>query len=735
MTGPFYRSYPVAVCGVSAVLVIGAAVCASLVSKASAQTPATVDYARDIQPLLRAQCYSCHGPAQQNGNLRVDRRRDVMPNRVGANNARIVPGKSAESRLYLRIAGAGAGLQMPPSGPLPAEQIALIRTWIDEGADWPDELAGDTPSAPEDPRAVELMDALRTGRRAQFDRVLRAFPATARSKGIGGSTPLMYAALYRDIRAARSLLDNGADPNARNDAGATALLWAVDDLEMTGLLLARGADPNVRSHDGETPLMLAAARVGGGEVVKALIDGGATLKGQTVFGRAAAGGDEALMRFLLERGAERSMTSQDLRFALLADCSGCIDLLLERASQEQLDLALSHAAALGDSVRMRQFVERGAVATGTVLRQAAASEKFPVDAIRLLLARGVRDDAALRFARGHGETPVVGALRAAGAVSPIPDPPRPTRSSRDLSAREAVAKSLPLLQRGDVGFLQGAGCVSCHNNSLFQMTAALARPRGFEIDEGVVAAQRKATGVYIESWRERVLQDIPIPGAADTISYILAGLAAEGYPPDPATDALARYLVRRQTRGGAVKVITGRAPLESSDFTVTALTIRALQSYAPAPLKASYLESVRRAAAWIRHAEPRTTEDHAYKLLGLVWARADRRAIRDAARSLSALQRADGGWSQIPTLDSDAYATGQALNALAESGLSPRDPVYRRGTRFLLDAQLDDGSWYVRSRVVPFQPYFESGFPHGTDQFISAAASNWATMALMRDAR
>ena len=65
----------------------------------------------------------------------------------------------------------------------------------------------------------------------------------------------MYAALYRDAPSLRQLLDLGADPNARNDAGATALMWAVDDLEATRLLLDRGADPNLRSADGRTALV------------------------------------------------------------------------------------------------------------------------------------------------------------------------------------------------------------------------------------------------------------------------------------------------------------------------------------------------------------------------------------------------------------------------------------------------------------------------------------------------
>ena len=81
---------------------------------------------------------------------------------------------------------------------------------------------------------------------------------------------------------------------------------------------------------------------------------------------------------------------------------------------------------------------------------------------------------------------------------------------------------------------------------------------------------------------------------------------------------------------------------------------------------------------------------------------------------------------------SDAYSTGQALVALREAGiLSPRDPRYQRGVRYLVDSQLEDGSWLVRTRAPSFQPYFDSEFPHGYDQFISAAATNWAVMALI----
>ena len=78
----------------------------------------------------------------------------------------------------------------------------------------------------------------------------------------------------------------------------------------------------------------------------------------------------------------------------------------------------------------------------------------------------------------------------------------------------------------------------------------------------------------------------------------------------------------------------------------------------------------------------------------------------------------------------DAYATGQALYALHVSGMVPKNSVYQKGVSYLLRTQTADGSWFVRSRAFGFQPYFESGFPHGPVQFISASATAWAAIAL-----
>ena len=268
------------------------------------------------------------------------------------------------------------------------------------------------------------------------------------------------------------------------------------------------------------------------------------------------------------------------------------------------------------------------------------------------------------------------------------------------------------------------------------MAVSAARARQLPVNDEIARQQLHAIATYLNSWRERVLQGAGIPGDADTISYLLLGLAAERYPPDDTTAAMARFLLRQQTPAGQWRIAAHRPPIESSDIEVTAVSMRALQTYAPPTQRAAYEAAAQRAAVWLLKARPKTTEDRAFHLLGLAWARADRRAIQRAGRALVAEQRGDGGWAGLPSLGSDAYATGQSMVALAESGaLAPTSTAYTRGIQFLLKTQLADGSWLVRTRAIPLQPHFESGFPHGRDQFISAAATNWATMALVQAVR
>src|SRR5262249_47360458 len=197
--------------------------------------------------------------------------------------------------------------------------------------------------------------------------------------------------------------------------------------------------------------------------------------------------------------------------------------------------------------------------------------------------------------------------------------------------------------------------------------------------------------------------------------------------PDEATDALARFIQSQQWPNGQWRAFGHRPPMGPSEIQVTAASLRSLQVYGPKAQRAKYDRAVSRAVDWLMKAQPKTTDERVFQLFGLAWGgvKPDNEIIKKAVGELLAEQRPNGGWAQIPSLPSDAYATGQVLTALMQAGaVRLSDPACRRGVEFLLKTQLEDGSWYVKSRAVPLQPYFEGGFPHGHDQWISAAATN-----------
>ena len=730
----------------------------SLTSASSHQNLTKVDFRRDVQPLLKQFCVGCHGPNQQMNAFRLDRRRDAMK---GGTLAMIAPGNSQGSRLYLKLIGNQYGPQMPPTGPLRPEHIAVLKAWIDQGAEWPDDVSGEEVSPPPNPKSLPIMRALREGDPKAFRKLVSQDSDPGNLRGPGGTTPLMQAVLYGDANSVRLLLDSGATPNVRNEAGATPLMWAVNDLEKTRLLLDRGADVNARSDDGRTALLIAAGQFGASEAVKLLLDRGANINARSpglggdtnVLAEASKLGDEALIRLLIERGADvKAAGPGPLANGQYAQCEKCIDVLTTGATSEVISIgALLSAPPHGNATKIARWLERGSdihakdPAGNTLLMLAASSDSVPVESVKALIARGADVNArnaegrsAIDFARLKGTTPVVDLLVKAGAKEGSPLKPPSLIARPAGSSREAITRSIPLLQKSDSIFLQKSGCVSCHNNTLTAMTIADVRKIGLSVNEQIASNSLKKIGAYLEIWRERALQGVGIPGDSDTVGYILLGLSAENYSPDEATDAMARFVKGQQFPDGRWRVVAHRPPIESSDIEVTAVSLKSLQAYAPKSQRAEYDAAIKRAMAWLMKAKPITAEDRVFQLLGLRWAgmSAGHPTIRRGVRALLADQRPDGGWAQLRTLASDAYATGQALVALrAANGLRAPDQSYNRGIAFLLKTQLEDGSWYVKSRAIPLQPFFESGFPHGRDQWISMAASNWATMALALDVR
>jgi hypothetical protein len=315
-----------------------------------------------------------------------------------------------------------------------------------------------------------------------------------------------------------------------------------------------------------------------------------------------------------------------------------------------------------------------------------------------------------------------------GLAQPLPAAgPPPTA----VEVRHAVARALPLIQKGSAGHMAHRTCFACHHQAIPVLALSTARSRGFSLDEDQFQKHLRFIAAFLEKNRANYLKGRGQGGQADTAGYALWTLELGGWKPDATTAAVAEYLLQRNADVGHWRPVSNRPPSEASPFTTNYFAVRALQTFGTAEQKERIAGRLRATRGWLEKQPARDTEDRVFRLWGLKRVGTPAAEVQAAARELLKAQGPDGGWAQLDTLKADAYATGTALTALHQAGgLATSDPAYQRGVKYLLATQRADGTWHVRSRSRPFQTYFESGFPHGKDQFISLAASGWATTAL-----
>ncbi len=733
-------------------------VSANAADKAPVAVVRKVEFDRDVAPILRSQCVDCHGPNLELGGLRLDEKKPALEGGV------IESGQSGESLLIKRLfKDEKLGIRMPPTGPrLKEEQVAILKAWIDEGAPWPDGLRLTASSATDsdDPRLASVFDAIRNGDARRLQRLLRG-PELARASRADGMTPLIFAALFSTPAIVEQLLKGGADPNAVTSEGLTALMAGATGFEKTRLLLRHGADPNAKTVSKLTVLELAAAQPGNAQTLKLLLDRGVKPEPSALV-NAAACGDLTSLEILMERGADvNADKGEALNAAAITGELLVVNRLLAAGAKVQTtDRAwmLPQVAIHGRVEIAKLLVERGAEVNRpdgddryTPLMSAADSDYLPVELVRFLLRNGAdpnyqsptNNETPLSLARKRGRTPVVEVLEAAGArpgpsaaatdERPVPEPALPgTARPAAADLRAAAEKSLGLLQSCGPRFFKKTGCISCHHQLVTSMAVGLAREKGLRVKEKLAGTQTKTIEIVLKANRAGYLQGRAIPGGLDTASSILTGLADEGFRPNEATDTMAVYLMRGQSGDGSWKALAHRPPSEYSSIATTAYNVHALRAYAPPGLKEEARKKISRAREWLLKSRPASVQEHATRLLGLKWSGASRADLRSQVRALVALQQPDGGWAQLTTLPTDAYATGLALLALHRGGgVAPDEDVYRRGVAFLLRTQQPDGSWFVKSRAHGFQPYFQSGFPYEHDQWISSHATGLSAMALM----
>ena len=302
----------------------------------------------------------------------------------------------------------------------------------------------------------------------------------------------------------------------------------------------------------------------------------------------------------------------------------------------------------------------------------------------------------------------------------------------DEAIKSAVMKSLPLLTTGARGSMaERERCFTCHNQGLPIMALATAREHGFKIDGDELQKQIKFTANFLEKNRAHYLAGKGQGGQADTAGYALWALENGGWKSDATTAATSEYLLVWQKDLEHWQPQSRRPPTEQSLFTSTHAALRGLMTFGT-PDQRERIERRRdQVRAWLLKTPAQDHEDRVFRLRALHVAGVPEVEIRKAAQDLLIARRSDGGWAQLADMESDAYATGTALVALHQAGgVGTTDEVYRRGMRHLIANQLEDGSWHVKTRSKPIQSYYESGYPHGKDQFISISAAGWATTAL-----
>lgn len=298
--------------------------------------------------------------------------------------------------------------------------------------------------------------------------------------------------------------------------------------------------------------------------------------------------------------------------------------------------------------------------------------------------------------------------------------------------RQASKRAVDLLMISARGHAAKQTCFACHNQTLPLLAAREAKNKELDVSQADLDQQSEHIVDFLDRNLNKYRKGEGTGGQVDTAGYALFALELAGQKPNDATGAVVEYLLKKNADKDHWPCSSNRPPSEASHFSTTYFAMRGLRVWAADNQKHAVSDRRKQVTTWIEKAPAKDHEDRVFRLFALKELSADPKWITEERTRIEQSQRADGSWAQLPDRPGDAYATGTALVALHRAGeLSVTSATYRRGVAYLLRSQRVDGSWYVKSRSKPFQPYYETGFPHEKDQFISASATGWAATALL----
>lgn len=302
--------------------------------------------------------------------------------------------------------------------------------------------------------------------------------------------------------------------------------------------------------------------------------------------------------------------------------------------------------------------------------------------------------------------------------------------------RQAVQRSTAYLQKEGLIWMRQQQCVSCHHIPAMIWALNEAHNRGYPIDE---KARREVTAWALAPENQaKVFPDLPLDKKHTEPDYLGPLLMALGTGADKDRDAATeearqRLLIRaagQQNSDGSWHANSGgRPPIHATKDVQTSWLLLAMSEPIPVGSTQDPWSDRRQAAAnWLAH------NPSADSFQGLVMRLLVRQRLGvtpdDPSRLVELLlrrQNNDGGWSQTPQMESDAFATGLALYALSVQAPSGVGEAIRSGQTFLIRTQQPDGSWLMKSRhAEPTGPG-----PAGDLRPIRYFGSAWATIGLV----
>jgi Squalene-hopene cyclase C-terminal domain/Prenyltransferase and squalene oxidase repeat len=325
----------------------------------------------------------------------------------------------------------------------------------------------------------------------------------------------------------------------------------------------------------------------------------------------------------------------------------------------------------------------------------------------------------------------------------VADEPAVIPPAKPQQVQQAVERAIGYTRKESADWLNTRKCAACHHAPIVLWSLSEADRQGYAIDKEFVKNTAESLLGSLEKLRSsKIFPDPAAPpdprpqGRGLNMGLPFLAVAARSLPSlsegqKQSLKLIAEEIVKKQQPDGSWEFFATlrRPPINESQTTDAAWIVMALEGELGPDTSESQRAALAKATAWLAASKlPSTLQDKVFKVLLAARAGKPRDEMKTTIDELLALQRADGGWSQIAEWESDAYATGQTLYVLALEGYNADQREIKRAIDFLVKTQKPDGSWPMKSRSTP------DGSPGSSKLLtpINCAAASWATLGLAR---